>query len=423
VQTLVVAALCIGAGQHPNGTGAPRTQASSANAAVADFRFMVKAITDGHGNPYHTLSEAQLRELASEIEGRLGDLDRVGVLTEFARLAASIGDGHTRAPWPWEPNRLGLRTLPVRVEPFRDQYYVVGALDAHRGLIGARITSVGTMSIDQAVGRLRPIISRDNEHGVPRLAKVLLTLPEVLVARGIVPSAHRVEFAGVGLDGRRVTATVESLAPGEAQPLIELHDHLKVPQPSQVTRKEPYSWRRSSDGALLAHVNQTANAAAPPTLPEFCEQVIVEARKPEVHRIVFDLRYNTGGSRELLSPCVSGLTDIHRTPTRKDILVLIGRDTFSAGLWAALDIQAKAGGILVGEPTSGRPNFYGETRSGTTPGLQLRFTYSSRFNQRLVSAGQAETLEPQILLREGFEDYASGRDVVLERAMKLPVAR
>jgi hypothetical protein len=41
----------------------------------------------------------------------------------------------------------------------------------------ARMAGVGAIDIDEAVRRLRPIISRDNDHGVPRMVKLVLTLP------------------------------------------------------------------------------------------------------------------------------------------------------------------------------------------------------------------------------------------------------
>ncbi len=59
---------------------------------------------------------------------------------------------------------------------------------------------------------------------------------------------------------------------------------------------------------------------------------------------------------------------------RGKIFVVIGRRTFSSGLLNAHDLAARTRAILIGEPTGGKPNSYGEVESFTLPRSGLRAT-------------------------------------------------
>jgi len=60
----------------------------------------------------------------------------------------------------------------------------------------------------------------------------------------------------------------------------------------------------------------------------------------------------SGGDSRVNEALFRGLRE--RPWLRGRILALIGRGTFSSGMWAAIDLQAEHGALLLGEPT-GRP--------------------------------------------------------------------
>src|SRR5262249_26093142 len=88
-----------------------------------------------------------------------------------------------------------------------------------------------------------------------------------------------------------------------------------------------------------------------------------------VGRIVIDLRNNSGGNSSLVQPLVDGLIQrVLSGQIRMDTpaFVIIGRETFSSGLINAIQFQS-SGAKVVGEPSGGKPNAYGEVKSFSLP--------------------------------------------------------
>jgi C-terminal processing protease CtpA/Prc len=102
------------------------------------------------------------------------------------------------------------------------------------------------------------------------------------------------------------------------------------------------------------------------------------------------------------------------------VLTLIGPLTFSAGVDAAANLKLRANATLVGEPTGGKPNTYGDVRSFTLPNAGLTIYYSSRHFYRFEALGDAPSLEPDLRVPLSAEHYFAGRDPVLEAALRAP---
>ena len=59
-------------------------------------------------------------------------------------------------------------------------------------------------------------------------------------------------------------------------------------------------------------------------------------------------------------------------------------------------IIVAAGAVVIGQPSAGRPNGFGETRWVTLPRTQLRFSYSTRWNQRSSADDTRNALIPDL---------------------------
>lgn len=397
---------CIGARQGPALPEAARWR--------ADLAFVVDTIIRGHAAPFHSTSEAAFRAAAARLDVAIPRLQRYEIIVELGKLVATIGDGHTRLPWPWNPVSLGFHTLPVRFESFADGWFVVAAAKPYEDLVGGRVVRLGRLSVNQALQAVTPLVSRDNTHGIARIARRLLAIPEVLVATGVGSSLDGTALA-VDLNGVVRERWVESVAPGTLPPLRDLYELTGIKPALHRSAPGRFAWQTFLDGGatLYAQINAVSNEPGQPTLPAFCAALLASI-DTTVRRIVVDLRHNGGGSRELLTPCVEGLAQQERINRSDRLYVVIGHETFSAGMWVALDFANRTAATLVGEPTAGRPNFYGETRSAETPMHHLPFTWASRMNWRTDRGDQSESLMPTIVIRETFGDYAAGRDPVLD---------
>jgi C-terminal processing protease CtpA/Prc len=82
----------------------------------------------------------------------------------------------------------------------------------------------------------------------------------------------------------------------------------------------------------------------------------------------------------------------------------------------AIDLQKKTAAILVGEPTGGKPNHYGELKFLTLPNTKTAVSYSTKY---FTHAEQdTPSLMPDILVEMTFQDYRTGRDPFLEAVLR-----
>lgn len=97
------------------------------------------------------------------------------------------------------------------------------------------------------------------------------------------------------------------------------------------------------------------------------------------------------------------------------LYTLIGENTFSSALMNAVQLK-RIGATLVGRPSGGSVNHYGELQSAELEGLPLVVYYSTQRFVMDASYGDGSLL-PDITVPFLFENYMSGRDADVEAAL------
>jgi C-terminal processing protease CtpA/Prc len=155
-----------------------------------------------------------------------------------------------------------------------------------------------------------------------------------------------------------------------------------------------------------------------PALPfaAFSEKLMALADANPVRRFVVDLRHNGGGNSALAEPLIAELKQRPAINRKGVLFAVIGRRTFSSAVLNALQLRSETQATLVGEPTGGRPNHYGEVRSFSLPNSGLPVTYSTKYFA--YAKEDTPSLTPDILVEVSSSDYFAGRDPVLEAILK-----
>jgi hypothetical protein len=138
----------------------------------------------------------------------------------------------------------------------------------------------------------------------------------------------------------------------------------------------------------------------------------------EVDKIIIDLRSNSGGNSEILNPFTKRLKNYIKENPDVKIYTLVGRNTFSSGMFAIYRIkEAAPEAISVGEPTGGALDCYGEVKSMELPNSQLPISYSTKFFEFSKSFSYKNdgvgTFLPDIAIQPTIEDYVNDTDAVL----------
>jgi hypothetical protein len=403
---------------------APPTTASAVEAArLEDLEYLDRRIRETHPDPFwRSGEEAYLAELA-HIRGQAAAMTDLEFGLATIRLVALI-DGHSRVATDVAP--LDLHRFQIRMYDFDDGLFVLESDDP--AAVGARVLAVGGVTADEAWARIEPYVQRDNQMTVRLAAPVFLTYVELLEELDI-------------LDGQAPPYTVET-ADGS---LLELDppaltadegaDRLDGPRfglagTSDVTETAPLSlansgtafwWTFLDDSATVyVQMNRIANTS---TDPDGDERIGLNAMTREVadfldtvpvDRVVLDLRHNPGGDNTTYGPILELLTTHPAIDRDHGLFVLVGRNTFSAAMNLATEIENETGAIFAGEPTGARPNLYGDTVRIRLPNSGIEAHISSRFWPMAGTGDTREWIEPLLGAPLLSADYFAAIDPVLE---------
>ena len=405
--------------------GAATVDKAEAERWREDLRHMAREMEARHKNLFHTTTREQFEGAVRQLNERIPTLARHQIVVELARIAASVGDGHTNVA-PTRDPKVGFRTLPFKLYLFKDGLFVRAAERGHAGLLGARVVKVGDATPEEAVARAREIVGRDNEMDVKFFAPLLLAMPEVLHALGLSdgPDAARFTFEQ---SGRRQTLTLKPYAPADLLPpdtdlswlpkegWVDMRDG--APPPLWLKDPKNKFWFEQLPGSkvVYAQINEVNNKADE-SLADFSKRLLAFVEANEVEKLVLDLRLNRGGNGSLLRPLVVGLikSKVNR-PGR--LFVLMGRSTWSAAQFLLNRLQGYTDVLFVGEPSGSKGNHYGDSRRITLPNSQLTVRVSVYYWQEWEPWDVRPWTAPHLTAELSSEDYRVGGDPALKAAL------
>src|SRR6478609_5779865 len=99
-----------------------------------DLRFMAAELKSRHPNLYHRISAEQFDAAVADLDRRIPQLQRNQIVVGMMRIAAMVGDGHTRVD-PRKDKVFGFRSLPLKLYWFEDGIVVRAAKPEYRGLL------------------------------------------------------------------------------------------------------------------------------------------------------------------------------------------------------------------------------------------------------------------------------------------------
>lgn len=373
-----------------------------------DVAFLARQMRQIHPNLFHDLDPKVFDAAVSSLGQRADALGDDELLVELMRLAALPGprDGHTGL-FPFLSHRRAPGAYPLWPYRFDDGWYVVDAHD--RSLVGSRITAVGRIPIDDVVARIRPLVPRDNDLGQLAVLPLWLITAEVLHGLGLAGSDARARFE-LERDGVKREVELEA-APYHSVP----HAH-GLPQrtsPLFLRHRDHAWWVTTLDGgrAVYAEYNVVSRAAA----FELETRIARLAAQRRVRRMILDVRNNGGGDNTTYHGLV---TAIRRVAARKPVFVLIGRVTFSAAGNFVAEVERTTKARLVGEPTGGAPNQWGDGSRVTLPATAWEVQIANQYVEVTTRTDQRSAVEPDLRVPVRAADFFAGRDPVLAAALK-----
>jgi hypothetical protein len=402
--------------------GAQGRVAAPADAA-GDVRLVAQSIETVHPAPFRSVSRQRFRSRAADLASRAPGLSRDELLVGILRLIALLGprNGHTGI-FPLDPaNTSELHLYPLRLYSFADGVFVVDEA-GDLGVVGARLVAIAGIPLPRILELVRPLVPHDNASSLRGLAPHFALVAEVLDGLGIADASRPVDFTFERPGGMQATVALSAVTAGAYRAAFPdaLHGHYPAilpaaPRPLYLASSAKAFWTRT-----LAHGHALVvgyNVVAPP--PESVLRTIARfVASPRFRRVVVDVRLNGGGDNTTYSPLL-GLLASKRVNRPSRLYLLIGRATFSAAANFTADLDRDTRATMVGEPTGGGVETYGDVDSLLLPSTGWSLNVATRYHDRRRGPRDRRlAVAPDIRVDLTSADYFAGRDPVLERALR-----
>jgi Peptidase family S41 len=396
---------------------------ANAEAWQQDLRYMAAEIPRRHDNAFHTISAGEFNRAVSDLDKAIPKLDNDQIVVRLMKIAALVGDGHTHVEIP-----ANFHTFPLEVYWFGDTLRVTRVAPDYQRALGAKVVAIGDRPIQEVYASIETLVPQgESELWLRRLSPQFLVCAEILHGLSLLQSAEvgRYTFE----DDARNRFTLDFGGVPESQQGTQQR-WLSAAQtnPLYVQRPNEDVWFSylESQHTLFFKFNQAPGFS---DFYSFSKQLLKTMDHQPVERLVIDMRNNRGGDftklRWLLLPklidrryrqqCFACPRELGRLSY---LYVIIGRETYSAGVMNAVELRDQASAVLVGEPSGGRPNAYGEDRRFLLPNSRLAVFVSTRYYR--LTQEDTPSLLPAKEIDLTWSDFVAGRDPVLEWVLREP---
>ena len=376
------------------------------------------------------LYQPGFRREVTSLRDNIAQLSDVEIIMRLSRLIASANVAHNSAVVddselpvgnPFRPS------LPVSFAWFSDGLAVVAASAEYATAVGTVVIKFGDITPEDALLKVAPYISHENDGYLREASSGFLSSPAVLSYLKITDPDGVLRLT-VARPGRQpFEVTVRPADPDVKQ--IFWDEAPDAASPLFLSQSGNYWFRYLGDSqTLYIDYQQCVHDPARP-FAVFVRDVLAAADAHTVRRVVIDLRWNSGGNTGILEPLKSGLNA--RLPQLGKVYVLIGPATFSSAMMEAAALRYDLPATLVGETAGEKLNTYAVSTQFTLPHSQMHVHYSLAYlhvlgdlakTRRLAipAAAAGDTtgfLEPDLRVPMTFSDMLKGRDAVLEAVL------
>lgn len=381
----------------------------------ADLDVLAERLLERHPNFYTRHSVEEFEDALESLANRLDALDDEQIVMALARVVAMGGDSHTTV----NAGAIGqrMRRLPLQLVVLSDGVFVNAAPKAHEALIGRRVVSINGMAIDEVLERVSQLFAYENESKRVLTGAGYAVLLPALREAGVIDDHHAAALPiTLEHEGERKTLRLPCAPQTRDQNWVSFIQKLPQPWPLAYRKQRGYyaSDFIAEHKAMYVAYNACREA---PDLPmaRFVEFIVSKSDELDAQRIIIDLRFNGGGDETVIWPLWKALAGSERFKDKGAIIGLISRQTFSSAMSNSHQLRDDCGAVLIGEPTGGKPNHFGELSSFTLPNSGVTISHSTKWFQKVE--GDPDAVHPDVLIPWTSADLFTGHDATLGAAL------
>jgi len=364
-----------------------------------DLNYFRSELPKQHKNLFSKISEKEFYDKVTSIESKITLLNDETFANELFKLIVSIGDEHTRIKPPFK------KTILIEFEKFSDGIFVIGIDSIHQSYLLTKLVAINNIPIDTVIKYFKEVIKSDNNSYFEVGLLKNLNNPSFLKGMGISTNDSEINYTISNIKKATITLNAVPIEKINSHSLIHFIDDTTIKQSTKY-------WFSITNKTHILYFNYLS-CEDDENLPftEFNNDLfkIIDEKKP--NKIIVDLRYNDGGNSDILTPFIEKIKGSYLNRKGK-LYVLIGRKTFSSALMNAIDFKRNTNAILVGQPTSGNINHYGEVRGFKLPNTKIIVGYSTKYFENWK--GMNGPLLPDISVNYSVSNYKLNIDEAIK---------
>lgn len=383
----------------------------------SDVAYLSDHLSRMHINFFAHLTPDDFTAAVNSLNGSMAAMTAPQIRAAMSRLVAMGQDSHTIL-------FLGAasRRFPFAIQHFADGWYLTGIDPSASDKLGWKLTALGGVDADSLADAVAAYVPHDNRTWLIEAAPGYLCLEDVLTAMNLLTPRGTVRLDLQDASGS--PASLE-LSPGSG-PLYTSDSALGTALPLYRQRPDENYWYQYDAGNRLLYIRYR-HCAEMPDRPSnaFWQEVLDVFDQNAVDRLVVDFRDNPGGDDSIINPFMNGLqARFGRLGNPAKFYGLMNAGTFSSGMLSVMTFEEAEVMMslpfirIMGEPTGGNPNHYGNVYAYQLPASGIRFQLSSR---HFGSMFKDDALQPDVLVALSSSQYFQGSDPVLDAVLADPL--
>ncbi len=352
------------------------------------------------------ISEESFDNILGNLKSSIESLQDYEIYLRLQQSIASLKVAHLIC-YPSSTRKLHF--LPFFTYIFPDGVYIIMADQNNSGLLGKKIISIGGITIQTVEDSLKKIISYENDYWFEDQVPQALCCVEILKYYGFTGTLSSVDLEVEGV-GKLTVTSAEKYPNDITSGMNNVLDGKTVPLYLQ--NQSSYYWSSfiAANITLYIKYNKCANSTTS-SFDVFTNGIINFISSHQVDKVIVDLRNNGGGNSSIINPLLNYLqgSSINQ---RGKLFVVTNRGTFSSALLNSISFKQTTNCILVGEPTGGKPNSYGEVFTFSLPYSGIVVQYCTKYINTINN--DPASLFPDYDVEISFNDFVNCKDPVLD---------
>ncbi|MEM7084956.1 MAG: tetratricopeptide repeat protein [Bacteroidota bacterium] len=389
-----------------------------------DLKFIQETVHKDYAHLFKKVTAAEFDSEVEKLYNEIPGLKDHEVVVGFARIISLFKYGHTDIGF-----RGGVvphHKLPINLYHFNDGVYIEGAHKDHSKAIGAKIISIESTPIAEALRLVRPTVPAENDQYFKAFGINYLVIPEILHGQRIIKSLNQTVTFTLEKNGQTFEHSFTSMAPDIMKKQYSLTRHGGEWVSAREQDNTPYYLKHLDKiyyyeyipEKKTVYVRQSQVQDDPSAdIPTFYAEVFDFVENNDVEKLVIDVRLNGGGNNYKNKPVIAGIMASRKINKPGSLFVIIGRRTFSACQNLVNELDNYTNAIFVGEPSSENVNFYGDNRRVTLPNSRFPIFLSFAWWQDKPQWENADWQAPHLAVDMSFEEYKTNQDPVLDTVL------